>query len=149
MNRPPRWKPQSDRPQSDRPQRHRDTELEGLEPITRRIIGAAIEVHRHLGPGLPESIYERALRIEFGLCGIRNQSQVAVSAEYKGHLLGQYRIDFIVEDAVIVEAKSVSALLPVHEGQVLTYLRLTGKRLALLINFHERTCIEGIRRIAL
>ncbi len=131
------------------PQSHRATELDHLEPITRKIIGAAIEVHRHLGPGLPESVYERALCIEFDLRHIPYQPQVPIPAEYKGHLLGQYRIDAIVEDAVLVEVKSVSSLLPVHQGQVLTYLRLTGKRLALLINFHERAVVDGVQRVAL
>jgi GxxExxY protein len=131
------------------PQSHRDRELDALEPITRRIIGAAVEVHRALGPGLPERVYEKALRIEFDLRGIRYTTQVSIAAVFKGHLLGQYRVDLVVEDAVVVEVKSVTALLPVHEGQVLTYLRLTKKRVGLLINFHERAVVEGVRRLAL
>ena len=138
-----------ERPPRDGPQRHRDTELDCLKPVTNKIIGAAIEVHRHLGPGLPEHVYDQALRIEFDVRGIRYLSQLPVSAHYKGHLLGQYRIDFVVEDTVVLEVKSVSAILPVHEAQVLTYLRLTAMRLGLLINFHKRTCVEGIHRIAL
>ena len=147
-----------------KPQSHRATEqeqtglntsqvktpgLNTLNSITHRIIGAAIDVHRHLGPGLSELLYERAMCIEFELRGIGYGSQIRVDAEYKGHLLGQYRIDAIVEDSVVVEVKCVTSILPVHEAQVLTYLRLTKKRLGLLINFHERVLIDGIRRFAL
>jgi GxxExxY protein len=136
-------------PPSDQPQRHQDTELDQLSPLTRRVIGAAIEVHRHLGQGLPESVYERAMCIEFDLRGMRYENQVPVAAVYKGHILGEYRIDFIVEDALVVEIKSVVNVTPMFEGQVLTYLRVTKKRLGLLLNFHERRLTDGIRRFAL
>jgi GxxExxY protein len=136
-------------PQSDQPQRHRDTELDQLSSLTRQVIGAAIEVHSHLGQGLPESVYERAMCIEFDLRGIRYENQVLVTAAYKGHVLGEYRIDFIVEDALVVEIKSVVNVTPMFEGQVLTYLRVTKKRLGLLLNFHERRLTDGIRRLAL
>jgi GxxExxY protein len=133
----------------DQPQRHRDGELDALEPITRKIIGAAIEVHRKLGPGLPERVYEKALRIEFDLRGIMYLAQVAIAAVYKEHVLGNYRVDFVVDDSVVVEIKSVAAVLPVFESQVLTYLRLTKKRVGLILNFHEAVLKDGIRRLAL
>jgi GxxExxY protein len=136
-------------PQSDQPQRHRDTELDQLSRLTQRVIGAAIEVHRHLGQGLPESVYERAMCIEFELRGIGYENQVPVAAVYKGHVLGEYRIDFIVEHTLLLEIKSVVNVTPIFEGQVLTYLRVTGQRLALLLNFHERRLTDGIRRFAL
>ena len=130
------------------PQRLRDTELEDLKPITHRIIGAAIEVHEVLGIGLPESVYERALCIEFDLRGLKYARQMSVAAVYKG-LLGQYRVDLVVEDKVVVEVKSVSVVSPVFEGQVLTYLRLTGKRVGLLLNFHARRMVDGVHRYVL
>jgi GxxExxY protein len=131
------------------PQRHRDTELEELSSLTSRIIGAAIEVHRILGPGLLEPIYETAMTIELEDRGLKFLRQTRVPAYYKGRPLGEYRIDLIVEDRVVVEVKSVATLLPVFEAQVLTYLRLSGKRLGLLINFHSRLVKDGIRRIVL
>jgi GxxExxY protein len=136
-------------PRIDQPQRHRDTELEQLSSLTRRVIGAAIEVHSYLGQGLPESVYERAMCIEFDLRGIHYENQVPVTAVYKGHVLGEYRVDFVVEDALMVEIKSVVNVTPMFEGQVLTYLRVTKKRLGLLLNFHERRLTDGIRRFAL
>src|SRR4051812_23561600 len=116
-------RPPSDPPQSNEPQSLRAAETQ--YGITQRIIGAAIEVHKHMGPGLPEPIYDRALQIEFGLRKIPYQRQVSVPAVYKGHVLGDYRMDFIVDDAVVVEVKAVKAVTPVFEGQVLTYLRLS------------------------
>jgi len=132
-----------------KPQRHKDTELEVLEPLTRRIIGAAIEVHRILGPGLLEPIYESAICIELEERQIDFQRQTRIPAYYKGHLLSHYRVDLIVEDAVIVEIKSVAQMTPVFEAQLLTYLRLTGKRLGLLFNFNSRLLKDGITRRAL
>jgi GxxExxY protein len=137
MSLPPRDPPQRNSPQSLRATEH---------GITQRIIGAAIEVHKHLGPGLPEPVYDGALQIEFDLRGILYQRQVSVPAIYKGHVLGEYRMDFIVEETVVVEVKAVKAVTPVFEGQVLTYLRLSGKHLGLLLNFHERVLVEGIHR---
>ncbi len=125
------------------PQSHRDTEL---SPLTERIIGCAIEVHKALGPGLPESIYENALCIEFDETKLPYARQVRVPAYYKGRLLGEYRVDVIVNDLVVLEIKSVERHNPVFEAQLLTNLRLTGKRLGLLLNFNTRLLKDGIMR---
>ncbi len=112
------------------------------------IIGAAIEVHNELGAGLLESAYEAALAIEFTERRLQFHRQLALPARYKGVELGDaYRIDFLVEDLVIVELKAVTALAPVHSAQVLTYLRLSGKRLGLLFNFHADSIRNGTCRI--
>ena len=133
----------------NQPQRHGDTELDLLRPLTSKIIGAAIEVHKVLGPGLLESIYEAAMCIELELCGLRYARQVRIPALYKGRELGTYEVDLIVEDLVLVEIKSVLFMKPVFEAQVITYLRLTRKRLGLLMNFNSRLMKDGIQRIAL
>jgi GxxExxY protein len=131
------------------PQSHGDTELEQINVVTERIIGAAIEVHRVLGPGLIESIYEAALCFELDDRGIKYSRQVSIPAYYKGRLLGDYRVDFIVEDLGVLEVKSVATVVPVFRAQLLTYLRLTGKRVGLLLNFNSRLMKEGIDRLAL
>jgi len=130
-------------------QRHKDTEIEKINPVTFRIIGAAIEVHRLLGPGLVESIYEPALCVELQLRQLRYARQVPVAAMYKGHLVGEYRVDLIVEDSVVVEVKSVAAIAPIMDVQLRTYLRLTGKRLGLILNFNAKVMKEGVSRIVL
>ena len=117
--------------------------------LSERVIGLAIEVHRHLGPGLLEATYESALCIEMEESGICYQRQVNYPAIYRGRTIGEYRLDLIVEDAVIVELKSVEHLNPVFEAQLLTYLRITGKKLGLLINFNTRLLKDGIRRFIL
>src|SRR6266542_2178839 len=105
--------------------------------LTHEIIGAAIEVHRMLGPGLLESAYEECLCHELRLRGIALQRQIDVPLIYKGAALtAAFRLDVLVEDNVIVEVKSVEKLLPVHEAQLVTYLRLAGKRVGLLLNFN-------------
>ena len=133
----------------NQPQRHRDTELQLINNLTQRIIGAAIEVHRALGPGLLESLYETALCIELDERRISYARQVRVPAYYKGRALGEYFVDLIVEDLVVVEVKSVAHMLPVFEAQLITYLRLTRKRLGLLINFNTQLLKNGILRRAL
>ncbi len=118
--------------------------------VTEVIIGGAIEVHRALGPGLLESVYEECLAMELKLRGMRFERQRPVSLEYKGHRLGvDLRIDLLVEDAVIVELKAVEKLLPVHDAQLLTYLRLTHRSLGLLINFNVPLLKDGLRRLRL
>jgi GxxExxY protein len=97
------------------------------EDLTQRIIGCAIEVHRHLGPGLLESAYEGAMCVELSSAGIPYECQVPLPVVYKGQVVGEYRIDLIVDRAVVVELKSVERFDPVFEAQVLTYLRVTGK----------------------
>ncbi len=128
---------------------HRDTEIAELNKITEKIIGCGIEVHRHLGPGLLESAYEAALCVELGLQGLQYQRQVPIPLTYKGEQIGDYRIDLVVEDAVVVEIKSVERHDPLFEAQVLTYLRITGKKIGLLMNFNSRLLTNGIKRLIL
>ncbi len=116
--------------------------------LTRRIIGAAIEVHRVLGPGLLESVYETALCYELRAGGLVAHRQVLVPLRYKGlDLKTGSRLDLQVEGRVIVEVKSVEHLHEVHRAQLLTYLRLTNKRLGLLLNFNVKYLRDGMRRI--
>ena len=128
------------------PQSHRVTENSDLNSLTSRIIACAIEVHRALGPGLLESIYEAAMCIEFDQIGLRYECQKCIPAYYKGHLLGEYRVDLVVEGLVLVEIKSVERPLPVFEAQLLTYMRLMDKRDGLLLNFNSRLMKDGIQR---
>ena len=128
------------------PQSHRVTEINLL---TERIIGRAIEVHRILGPGLLEPAYETAMCIELDDAGIGYVRQIRLPALYKGRRLGEYRIDLIVEDLVIVEIKAVERDNPLFAAQVLTYLRITGKRVGLLINFNSRLLKDGVKRMRL
>jgi GxxExxY protein len=117
------------------------------EETTEAIIGAAIEVHRELGPGLLESTYEECLCHELNVRGLPFRRQIEAPISYKGLKLDcGYRIDLLVADSVIVELKSVDRILPVHEAQLLTYLRLLGKRVRLLINFNTPTLSKGIVR---
>lgn len=121
---------------------------EALDRITLAIIQAAIEVHRILGPGLLESLYRECLVFELRERGLTVVAEDLVPILYKGKPLnGHYRIDLLVEDAVIVELKSIETVLPVHCAQVLTYLRLTEKRVGLLINFNVSYLRQGVRRI--
>ena len=121
-----------------------------INKITEEIIGAAIEVHRHLGPGLLESAYQICLAREMALRGLSFEQEKPLSLEYKGVKLDcGYRLDFLVEQAVIVELKTVDALQPVHEAQLLTYLRLIGCKIGLLINFNVPILKQGLKRMAL
>lgn len=120
-----------------------------LDEISERIIGAAIEVHKMLGPGLLENAYEKCLARELDLRKIRFECQVPLPVVYKGLQLDcGYRLDFLVEEIVVVEIKAVEAVLPVHQAQVLTYLRLGGWPLGLLLNFHVPILKQGIHRLA-
>lgn len=116
--------------------------------LTERVIGAAIEVHRELGPGLLESAYEAALAHELTARGVAFARQVPVPVSYKGLPLTDcaYRLDFLVADALVLEIKAVESIEPIHEAQLLTYLRVTGKRVGLLINFNVPLLKNGIRR---
>jgi len=117
------------------------------EELTHAIIGAAIEVHRNLGPGLLESVYEDCLAREFTLRGIQFERQKPLPTVYKDLKLDAgYRLDFLVAGRVVVELKAVEALAPIHEAVVLTYLRLSGCRVGLLINFHTPVLKDSIRR---
>lgn len=117
--------------------------------ITERIIKCAIEVHKQLGPGLLENIYEEAISVEFELDGLHYIQQFRLPVLYKGRVLGEYRLDLLVEDMVVLEIKSVERYDPVFEAQVLTYLKLTQKRVGLLINFNSRLVKDGIKRFIL
>jgi len=117
--------------------------------ITEKIIGCAIEVHRQLGPGLLEGTYEAAMCIELAAAGLKHVRQPVFPVVYKQQLIGEYRLDLIVENAVVVEIKSVDRFDPIFEAQVLTYLKVTGKRIGLLINFNSRRVKDGIRRFIL
>jgi GxxExxY protein len=118
------------------------------DALTEKIIGAAIEVHRLLGPGLLESIYEDALCVEFELRGIRFERQVDVDVLYKGHTIRGQRLDLLVEKQVVVELKSLTKLPDVAKAQVLSYLKATGLKRGLLINFGLPRLIEGVQRLS-
>lgn len=121
-----------------------------LNTLTDQIIGAAIEVHRELGPGLLESAYQRALAHELRARGIQFEEQKLCPVQYKDLMIDDaYRLDFLVGGAVVVELKVVDTLLDVHEAQVLTYLRFTGCRVGLLLNFRATVLARGLRRLAL
>jgi GxxExxY protein len=124
-------------------------ETDALKHLTERIIGCAIEVHRQLGPGLLEGTYEAAIFIELQIAGLSFVRQPVFPAVYKGQVIGEYRLDLIVEDAVVVEIKSVERFDPIFEAQVLTYLRVTGKEVGLLMNFNSRLLRDGIKRYVL
>src|SRR5258706_1899879 len=119
-----------------------------LNALTNAIIGAAIEVHRGLGAGLLESLYENALAHEFLLRKIPFTRQVAITVMYKQQIIGETRLDFLVDAKVIVEIKSVEVLNKVHTAQLICYLKITGHKLGLLINFNVPVLKDGIRRIA-
>ena len=117
------------------------------EPWTGRIIGAAIEVHRELGPGLLESAYEECLCREMQLRCLHFERQVALPVTYKGVKLDcGYRIDVLVEQAVVLDLKCVDRIFPVHEAQLLSYMRMSRKRFGLLINFHVPVVTRGVVR---
>jgi GxxExxY protein len=123
---------------------------DNAEDIAHKVIGAAIEVHKHLGPGLLESAYESCLAIEFAQLGLSSEKQKSLPVPYKGHEVdAAYRLDFLVAGKLILELKTVERFEPIHTAQVLTYLRLTGLRLALLINFNVSLLRDGIKRIIL
>jgi GxxExxY protein len=121
---------------------------ERLNLLSEQVIGAAIEVHRELGPGVLEHSYEASLQHELGLRGISSFRQVLLPLTYKSSVIPDaYRIDLLVEDTIIVEIKTVEVLKPVHTAQVLTYLRMSKKSLGLLFNFHVPLLRDGLKRI--
>lgn len=116
--------------------------------LTERIIGSAIEVHRRIGPGLLESIYAECMAMELTLRGVRFQREVPVPVEYRGQrVAAEMKIDLLVDQSVVVELKAVERLLPVHDAQLLTYLRLTHRSVGLLINFNVPVLKSGLRRL--
>jgi GxxExxY protein len=120
-----------------------------INDLTREVIGAAIEVHKTLGPGLLESVYEECLCREFDLRKIPYERQKELPIEYKGIKLDcGYRLDILVADRLVLELKACESIQGIHEAQLLTYLKLTGIKLGLLINFNVRVLKDGIKRIA-
>ena len=118
--------------------------------LSHRVIGAAIEVHRHLGPGLLESTYQQCLARELHLSGIPFKLEYPLPVEYKGlHLDCGYRIDVLIEDAIILELKSVTQLKPIHEAQLLTYMKLTHIKQGFLINFNVEILKNGLKSFVL
>ena len=118
------------------------------DPLSEKVIGLAIEVHRHLGPGLLESAYEECLCFELKTNGIEHDRQVPLPVTYKNAKLEcGYRMDVVVEGELVIELKTVDRLLPIHEAQLLTYLKLSGLKTGLLLNFNSSVLKDGIRRL--
>lgn len=121
-----------------------------FDNLSNQVIGLAIEVHRNLGPGLLESVYEQCLSYELQLNHIQHQCQVDVPVIYKGHQLNQnYRIDLLIQNQLIIELKAVDKLQGIHQAQLLTYMKLTQVKTGLLINFNEAILKNGIKRFVL
>ena len=121
-----------------------------INELTEKIIGSAIEVHRTLGPGLLESSYELCLEREFAIRKIPYKRQIEIPLSYKGvELKYTYRLDFLIDDCIVVELKAVDLLLPIHEAQMLSYLKLGKWKIGLLINFHVPRLTMGLKRIVL
>ena len=118
-----------------------------LNEISDKIIGCALEVHRNLGPGLLEKVYEDAMRIEFGMAGLAYEFQKEIPVHYIGRVIGRQRLDILVEDQVVVELKAAKELEPLFSAQLLGYLRLGGYPLGLLINFNTKLLKQGIKRL--
>jgi len=130
------------KPERQEPDREHDQ-------LAHQVIGAAIEVHRQLGPGLLEGVYEKAMCIEFELRGIPFRRQSGVGITYKGRPVGKGKLDLLVGDRLIVELKAVERLAPIHSAQMISYLRMTNRMLGLLINFNVPVLKEGIKRVVL
>ena len=126
----------------------RDAETQSFKELTERVIGACIEIHRALGPGLLEAAYEECLCYELSQTGLKFERQKSLPVHYKDVKLDcGYRLDLVVEEKIIIELKAVESLLPIHEAQLLTYLKLSGLTLGLLINFNVAMLKQGIKRI--
>lgn len=121
-----------------------------INKITEIIIGKSIEIHSALGPGLLESAYQKCLEYELIKSGLKVKREIILPVVYKELLIEfGYKMDLLIEDSVIIELKSVEQILPVHEAQILTYLKLSGKKVGLLINFNETLLKKGIRRFSM
>jgi len=118
-----------------------------LDEMARVVVDAAVEVHRVLGPGLLESVYEQALSVELALRSVRFVRQVPVVITYKNVAIGEARLDFLVAERLVVELKACQGLLPIHFAQVLSYLKASDQSLGLLINFNVRLLRQGVRRV--
>jgi GxxExxY protein len=118
-----------------------------IDRCARAVIGAAIEVHRHLGPGFLETTYEEAMAVEMSMRGIGFERQVQIPITYKGRVISRPQIDLLVEGVLVVELKAVTAFLPIHVAQIVSYLRAGAFQLGLLINFNVRLLKDGIQRV--
>jgi GxxExxY protein len=121
--------------------------MKEVDDLANAVIGAAIEVHKHLGPGYLENVYEQALAVELGLRDIPHVRQHPVSVAYKGTSVGEGRLDFLVAGKLIVELKAVESILPIHKSQLISYLKAMSLPLGLLMNFNVRMMRDGIQRI--
>ena len=119
------------------------------DPLTYRIIGCGVEVHRELGPGLLEQSYERAFCIELTEAGLSYTRQLVVPVMYKGHSIGEHRPDLVVENQVVVEIKSVERFIGLHDAQLLAYMRILRISVGLLLNFNSEVLRNGIRRLTI
>lgn len=119
------------------------------DPLTRKIIACAIEVHKKLGPGLLEKLYKEAMIVELEINKLKVEKNVKIPVDYKGKMIGEYFIDLLVEDTVILELKSVERHDSVFEAQILSYMKLTNKKVGLLINFNTKMVKDGIKRFVL
>ncbi|MGD9782600.1 MAG: GxxExxY protein [Kiritimatiellia bacterium] len=127
-----------------------DNVQESRDPLTEKVIGCAIEVHRILGPGLLESAYQRCLALELRKQGLTSETEVPMPVNYKGEVLDcSYRADLLVENVLIVELKAVETVLPIHTAQLLTYMKLSGLHIGLLVNFHQTRLVDGLKRFIL
>lgn len=130
--------------------RHSDGQVDDrVEELAHEVIGAAIEVHRELGPGFPEAVYEQALSHELQFRNISFVQQAMIHVQYKGRMVGEGRVDLLIADSLIVELKTVEAIAPVHAAQVVAYLKATQQKLGLLINFNVPRLKDGLKRIIL
>lgn len=120
-----------------------------LDELVHALIGALMEVHRTVGPGFLESVYEQAVAVELGIQGTQFERQVAVAMKYKGVQVGEGRLDFLIDKKLILEIKACDALAAIHKAQVVSYLRATGHKLALLANFNVPLLKDGLKRIIL
>ncbi|RPI17682.1 MAG: GxxExxY protein [Ignavibacteriae bacterium] len=122
------------------------TDLDELNKMSEKVIGCAIEVHKHLGPGLYEVLYKRAMSIELSLNKIQHECEKLLDCVYKGYDIGQYRVDILVEDSIVLELKSEEKEKAVFSSQILNNMHLAGRRLGLLINFNNKLLKDGIKR---
>jgi GxxExxY protein len=123
--------------------------MQEINQLTQQIIGLAIEVHKHLGPGLTEATYERALCMELSEAGLQYNKQIGLPVIYKGEVIAEHRPDLVIANRVVVEVKAVERLARVHSAQMITYLQVTGLELGLIMNFNAATLLEGLRRVVL
>ena len=120
-----------------------------VNDLAHQVIGAAIEVHRILGPGFLESVYEEAMAVELNMRGIPYERQKPIMLEFKGKVVGDSRLDFLVAQELVVELKAVEAIHPIYPAKVIHYLKMSGLQLGLIINFHVVLLRDGIKRIVL